>query len=153
MKTKFIKYLEEATKTTEALDHMIYVTFPLIKDKKMMIKILIELKKSTAYCINAILQYEYFFKRIRLTRDPIMNFRIFVQKCSQEYGLTHGETEKIRELFNLIEYHKRSPMEFMRKEKLVIVAEKTKAVGIEEIKEFLKISKKLLQKTKEKLTV
>ena len=53
------------------------MTFPLVKDKKLLLKILLELKKGLAHIINAILQYEYLYKRIRLSQDSKSNFNVF----------------------------------------------------------------------------
>jgi len=149
---KHLQYLEEADKITRTVDHLLYVTFSLIKDKHILIKILTELKRSLAYCINSILQYEYLFRRINLYKDPKMNFKTFLVKCSPKYNLSEEETNKIKELFGIIEQHNKSSMEFTKNEKLVIMTEtQTSTVGIEKLKEFLSINKKLIRNIKENM--
>jgi hypothetical protein len=149
---KFIEYLEEANKITKTADHMLYVTFPLVKDKKILIKILKELKKATAYCINSILQYEYLLRRISLYKDPQMNFRTFLIKCAPLYKLSKQEVQEIQEIFLLIKNHEQSAMEFTRGEKLVIITEnETKTLEIKQIKKFINLNKKLIEKTQNRI--
>lgn len=147
---KFLQNLEEAQKITRAIDHLLYVTYPLIKDKKILLKILEEAKKAIAYCINATLQYEYIYKRIELYKDPKTNIRIFIDKCSKTYGITREEIKNILELFELVERHKQSSMEFIRNDKIIILSENMRQnyITLEKTKEFLTLTKNILQKTK-----
>ena len=71
---KIIKNLEEAQKIIHVADHLIYTTYPLVKDKRLLLKIILEIKKALVKCINAVLQYEYIYKRIKLSSDSQTNF-------------------------------------------------------------------------------
>ena len=66
---RFLEYIQEAEKIIQTVDHMAYITFPLIKDKKLLLKILLETKIAVANCINSILQHEYIYKRITLYKN------------------------------------------------------------------------------------
>ena len=148
---KFTENLVLASKTIQTTDHMIYVTFPLIKDKRLLFKILQEMKNAIALCINAILQYEYLFKRIRLYKDSNLNFKTFVEKCVPRYGITKEEVRDIVELFDFIQRHKESPFEFVRNEKLVVLSSglRTKVMTIEKTKEIMMVAKSVLKKAKD----
>jgi len=147
---KFINNLQETEKIINTVDHMIYVTYPLIKDKKLLIKIILELKNAIANCITIILQYEYLFKRISLYKDSKTNFRTFQERCASRYELTSAETKSIVELFEIVKKHQQSSMEFVKNEKIIILSEnlEQKTITIEKIKEFLELSKKLLKNIK-----
>jgi len=146
---KIIGYLQEAEKINKTIDHIIHVTFPLLRDKKVLIRTITELKKSAAYCINSILQYEYLYRRVQLYRNPKMNLKTFTNKCAQKYGLSPEETEKLKDLFRIVEQHNESAMEFTRNQRLVIITDsQTKTVGIPEIKDFLEINKKMIKNAK-----
>ncbi len=147
---KFLESLIEAEKIIQTADHMIYMTFPLIKDKKLLLKTLSETKIAVTKCINSILQYEYLYKRITLFKESKTNFRIFKEKCAQKYKITDKEINLILELFELAEKHKKSPMEFVRKEKIVILSENSvpETLTFEKSKEFLILAKSILRKTK-----
>lgn len=150
---KFIQYLQEAQKIIRTSDHIIYVSYPLIKDKKILLKILEELKKAVAFCINAILQYDYLFKRIRLSQEPKTNLQIFITKSSERYKITKQEVKGILELFELAETHKNSAMEIFKEDKVVILSENMKKnlVSFEKTKEFLTLAKSILQKTQNQI--
>lgn len=153
MTEKFLQNLQEAQKIIQVIDHMFYVTFPLIKDKKILLKIVTEAKNAITNCINAILQYEYLYKRIDLYKDPKANFRLFIQKCSPRYKITKNETDSILELFEVVEKHRQSTSEFVREDKIIILSEnlKTEIINLERTKEFLNLSKSILKKTLEQL--
>jgi hypothetical protein len=146
---KFLENLQEAQKTIQVIDHMVYVTFPLLKDKKILIKILTETKDALTNCINSILQYEYLYKRIELYKDAKTNFRIFVKQCCPYYKITQEEIDSIIELFEIVEKHKQSTTEFLRNEKVIILSEdlRTETITLEKIKEFFNLLKGVMQKT------
>ena len=150
---KFIESLTDAGKTIKTIDHMVYITYPLVKDKRILIKILVEIQKALTKCINTILQYEYLYKRIRLYNDPKENFRTFREKCAPAYNITEEEVKKILELFNIVQRHHKSTMEFMKKEVLVILSEdmEEKVINFESAKEFVNISKKVLEKVQNRI--
>jgi len=146
---KFLENLQEAQKTLQVIDHLIYITFPLIKDKRILIKIITETKSSITNCINSILQYDYLYKRINLYKDAKANFRIFIRKCCPHYNITQKEMDSIMELFGLVEKHKQSTVEFLRHEKVVILSEnlKTDTITLEKAKEFFNLAKEIMKKT------
>ena len=148
---KFLENLQEAEKTIQTIDHMIYITFPIVKDKKLLLKIILETKTAIAKCINSILQYEYIYKRIRLHKSSKTNFRTFEDKCAPRYNITKEETKLILELFDIVEKHKQSPMEFVKDDKIVILSNNMdqKTVTVEKSKEFLSLAKSVLGKAKE----
>lgn len=146
---KFIESLQEAEKNVRTIDHMLYVTYPLIKDKRILIKVLKESKNSIFLCISAILQYEYINKRITLYEDSKRNFNTFIE-CSKRYSVTSDEIKRILELFDIIERHKESAIEFYKNGKLIILSENMtqRLISLEKTKEFLELSKEILKKSK-----
>lgn len=148
---KFLENLQEAEKIIRTSDHKIYVTFPLIKDKRLLLKILLDAKTAVAKGINSILQYEYLYKRINLYKDAKTNFRTFQEQCAPKYKITKQEIKLILELFDLVEKHKQSPFEFIKNEKIIILSEnlKTKTLSVANLKEFLVLAKNILRKIRE----
>ena len=147
---KFLENLKEADKIISIADHMFYVTFPLIKDKKLLLKILSDTKIAISKCINSILQYEYLYKRIKLCNDPKINFKTFKEKCAKRYDITEQEIKLILELFEVVDEHEKSSMEFMKDKKIVILSKnlQQKIVTIEKAREFLTLTKNILKKLK-----
>jgi len=145
---KFIESLDKAAITLRTADHLLYMTYPLIKEKRLLLKVLDEIYLTVLNIINAILKYEYLYKRIQLYQDARANFQTFRNKCSSKYSITPEQVEKILELFNLTEKHKKSPFEFVRNDKIVIMtnALKTDTVTVEKMKDYILLSKDLLRK-------
>ncbi|MCX6746961.1 MAG: hypothetical protein NTU63_02380 [Candidatus Pacearchaeota archaeon] len=150
---KFLENLQEAEKTIRIVDHIVYVTFPLVKDKKILIKMLLETKKAIANCINSALQYEYLYKRISLSKDPKINFDTFIKKCSLRFGITREETILIVHLFDLVKKHEESTMEFIKNGKIIILSDdlNPEIITLEKTKEFLNLAKQILRKTMKKI--
>ncbi len=150
---KFLESLGNAEKALKAADHMVYVTYPLVKDQRILLKVIEGIKEAVTQCIKAILHYEYLFKRITLYKNPKTNFKTFVEKCAPRYNIKQEEIKTILELFDIAEKHQKSPFEFVKEEKVVILSNgmKPKTLTLEKTKEVLNVSKEILRKTKEKL--
>ncbi len=145
----FIGSLDKAERELQIADHMAYVTFPLIKEKRLLFKILEGIYISLLNTINAILQYEYAYKRIILYKDSRDNFRTFSEKCAFRFSITPNQIRVIRDISLLVEKHKASPFEFIKKDKVVIMSDNlnTDTIDIDKIKQFLIIAKDILRKT------
>lgn len=148
MPEKFLESLNYASKLLQTADHMTYITFPLVKEKRLLLKILNEIHLGLLNTINAILQYEYLYKRIRLYRDAKDNFIEFIEKCAPRYKINEEQIKKIKEIFLLIEKHKKSPFEFVKNDKVVIMSEglHTDTITLEKIKDFLINAKDVYRK-------
>lgn len=150
---KFLENLIEAEKILRTTDHMVYVTFPLIKDKRILLKVIQETKEVITFCITSILQYEYMYKRINLYKDSNENLRTFTEKCAPRYQITREEIKSILELFDFVEKHKQSSFEFIKNGKVFVLSENMKqtTISIERAKEFLILAKEILKKTKREI--
>ena len=153
MPEKFEENLKQAIRSLQIADHMTYVTFPLVKEQRLILKIFDEIYKSIIGCINAILNYEYLYKRISLYRDNNDNMQTFMNKCAKNYTLNNEQIKKIKEILELNKRHKQSAMEFVKKDKIVILSDslKTQVLNIQIIKQYLLIAKELLMKVNERM--
>lgn len=148
MPEKFQENLKEAIKTLQIADHMTYVTFPLINEKRLLLKIFDEVYKSIINCIWAILNYEHIHKKITLYSKESENIEIFINECAKDYGITNEQIKKIRQIIALNQEHRQSAMEFTRHNKIVILSDslRTQTIDIQRIKEYLLLAKELLMK-------
>ena len=145
---KFVEYIDKANKELQIADHLIYITFSLIKDNKILLKALDSIAKSLHNTINAVLQYEYLYKRITLYKDGRSNFQTFSEKCMPHYSIDKAYSKEILEIFNIAEKHKKSPFEFSIRDKIIITTNgmQTEVITIDRIKHFLLIAKDTLKK-------
>ncbi len=148
---KFIENLKNAEKIISSIDHIAYVTFPLVQDKRLLLKILTDTKTAIANCINSILQYDYLYKRINLYKNPKENFRMFIARSAPRYKITEKEINLIKELFDIVEKYRESSFDFVKNNKIIILSEnlKPETVSFEKTKEFLILGKNILRKTQE----
>ena len=116
----------------------------------MLLKALEQIFEANIAVINAILQYDYLWKKIQLTEGGKKNLEIFIHECSKRYNITAQETSEIQEIISLMEMHKKSPIEFQRKEKVVIVSDdlKTSNLDSEKLKKYLNSTKAIIEKAR-----
>jgi hypothetical protein len=150
---KILENLYEAKQRIQKIDHILYITYPLIKDKKLLLKIIVEIKIAITKLITCILQYEYLYKRIRLQKNPRQNLEIFKLKCAPRYEIQIHETKLIQKIIDIVEIHKNSPFEFRKQEKIIILTKDSSPIVIvlKDIKDFLELAKKILKKTTERI--
>jgi len=144
---KFQEHILAANKTFKAADHLTYMTFPLIRDMKLLITIVENIYSSASNCMDAFLEYDRLYKRIGPYSDNFeARFDILKNKSSFRYDVPKDILDMMLELKTLVSSHKKSPMEFIRKDQLVICSSdyKMKTVGIEKIKEYLVKLKSML---------
>ena len=149
---RFILSLEKARQELETADQLAYMTYPLIKENRLLLKILEKLYLSVLNAINAILQYEYMYKRITLYKDAKINLDTF-KRVALRYHLNEEQLKKLMEIISLGEKHKKSPFEFAKNDKIVIMSDNmaTETITIEKIKGFIIESKDFLRKAHQTL--
>ena len=146
---KFRNLVLEANKTLRLADHMLYVTYPLMKDNKLLIHIVKNIDNSLKSSIDAFIRYDLVYKRIRA--DPqsfVEKLHIFSKISSQRYGFKQEDFEFIEEVRELIEKHKKSPIEFVRGNKLIITYSnfKTKILTVDSVKDIISKAKPFIVK-------
>jgi len=148
---KFLENLQESEKELKIVGHMLYVTFPLVRERNILIKSLLKIKKIIMDCLNLILQYEYINGKLVLSNDSVKNFLLFKEKCSEKYSITQEEVKEIELLFDLAKSHRKSPMEFIKDGKVIILSDNMlkKTFNLEDLKRFLGLAKKIMERTKE----
>ncbi len=144
---RYILSLEQAKKHLQTADHLAYITFPLLKENKLLLKVLEELNFALLNAINAILQYEYTYKRISIYQNARDNLETF-KRISVRYSINQLQLSKVMEIISLAEKHKKSPFEFVKNNKIVIMSEgmNTDTITLESIKAYILEVKDLLKK-------
>jgi len=148
MAEDFLLRLDDAQKHLKTADHMIYVTFPIVREKRILIKVLEEIHNSLSILIKTVLQYEYQMKRIKLYNDEKMNFEVFRQRCASRYNIKPEQTEAIKEIIMIAEKHRQSPFEFTRDDRFMIMSDnlRLESINLEKLKSFLAIAKDVTMK-------
>ena len=149
----FQENFDQIEKRLRIAEHFLYLANSVFQDKKILLKILPELKDAITKTLNLILHYEASYKRILLSKDPQKNFEIFRRKCSANYHITLQEINKIQELFRIVQRQKTSTMDFIRGDKVVIFMENQEyeIITTEKTREFIHLAREILKKTKNKI--
>jgi hypothetical protein len=144
----YLESLRKSIRNMKIADHMLYVTYPVIKDKKLLLKALDQIHESIICLINAVLEYDYLFKRIKLYKDSGENLRTFLEKCARRYNISSEECHEITNFLSLVSNYRKSSMEFQRKEKVIIMSDALKITSIdsEKLKKYLSLAKNLIAK-------
>ncbi|MAG50668.1 hypothetical protein CL621_03480 [archaeon] len=145
----FLELLSEANKAFKTADHLTYVTYPLVQETKLLIAIVENLYSALIKSIEAILEYDQLYKRISLLpQDPQLRFEIFKTKSAKRYNIDDIDLDLIEDLREIISYHKKSPLEFVRKDKYVLYLNnlRIKTIDFKKIKEDLEKVNTFLKK-------
>jgi hypothetical protein len=152
---QFLDSLVEAEKLWASADHLVFVTLPVVKDQRLLIRALENLYKAVAVLISTILKFEYLYKRINLSKDTKKNLEVFFSKCVVRYGIEVEEIGVLRRLMVVGKKHKESGFEFSKNGKIVILDDSLGMVELTvgEMKDFIRVSRKLLENTNSNFSV
>ncbi len=143
-----LKLLEKSESSLKIADHMAYIVYPLLKDNKLIKKVLDEVSNSTINLINSILSFEHKIHRLRLTQDKRENIALF-KNVSEQIGLSFEETKNLIESLELSDMHKRSSFECMRSNNILITTESgNELVSLDKLKSHINTLKFRIQKFK-----
>jgi hypothetical protein len=141
--------LKEANTSFRTADHMLYVTYPLIKENRLIISMTENLNNALIKAMEALLYYDRAYKRVEVFPDDFYSkFDVFKRECAIRYGIDRNYIALIQDLRDLINERKKSKMEFIRNDKYVICSDNysVKTITIDKLKEYLNISKIFIRK-------
>jgi hypothetical protein len=98
--------------------------------------------------MSSVLNYERLFKRIPPFQDNFdSKFNMFRAKVTNRYGIENRYIQLINEVKEVIIQHRKSPMEFSRKDKLVICNGdyKMRTITVNNIKEYINNTKDFIE--------
>lgn len=132
--------MSKAKKNIMVADHMLSVTYPLIKDTKLLIAILDNIFLALTNSVGALLHHERLFKRIPPFHETFdSKFNIFRLRCIDKFNIDKAYIPFILDIKDIIVQHNKSPVEFAKGDKFVICSEsyKMKSISLKDIKEYL----------------
>jgi len=145
---RFQEEREKAKRNIKIADHMLSVTFPLVKDPKLLLAILENIFLAYTNSIAAILYYERLFKRIPPFHETFESkLNMFREKCVLRYNLDKSYLLEVQNIKEIILEHKKSPVEFKRKDQFVICSDnyRIKSVSVQDIKKYIDRAKLFIE--------
>ncbi len=129
-------------------DHMLTVTFPLVKDTKLLIAIIENVFLSFTNGITANLLYERYYKKIP-PFNPTFDSIVYMYQtlCQNKFELDKEYITILKEIKNIVHEHKKSPVEFSRNNTYVICSENcsTMIITQKKLKEYISKAKFFIQ--------
>ncbi len=145
---KFQEYRENARKKLKVADHMITMTYPLVRDNRLLIAVMENLFLALTNSMASVLHYERVFKRVPPFHDTFdSKFNMFRAKVVPRYNINTEYITMMDDIKDIIIQHKKSPVEFSRKDVFVIASNSynLKTVSVEQIKKYIAQSKHFLE--------
>ena len=144
---KFNFLVRQARSYFETADHLIYVTYPVVGETKMLFVVVENLYRSATKAIGAILHYERLYKRVMIVPDEWSGRLDLFEKIAPRYRVSSSVVKVVRELWELMQKYQKSPMTFSRGEKFVITGEKfsVKTLDVNLLKKYVLEIRTLLQ--------
>lgn len=144
---EFVEFQEKALKHVRIADHMLTMTYPLVKDPKILVAVLENIQGAILTSMTCVLSYERLFKRIPPYTDSFENkFSLFKTKIVPAYSIPLTRVRFISEVRELIDEHKKATTEFSRKGSYVMADSnyQIKTLDEKKLKKFLAQTKELV---------
>lgn len=139
---------EQARKRIQVADHMLTMTYPLVKDARLLLTIMENIFLALTHSMGAVLHYERLYKRVPPFTDNFENkLSLFKERCMHKYNVDKKYTDTMRNIKDIIIEHKKSPIEFARQDRFIICSDnyRIKAVSLNDIKGFLENAKEFVR--------
>ncbi len=134
-----------ALQKLKVADHMLTMTYPLVEDPKILVSVLENVQQSMDDVIHNKLLKARQEKKIPLYSDTEQGrFSAFMEYLAKNYS--KKTIQHIKEVYETLQEHKKSPVEFRRKKTFVICDEQyqTKTLSEATLKEYIQTVKELV---------
>jgi hypothetical protein len=152
----FQELRDKARQKLKTADYMLVVTYPSIKDPKLLLAVLENLSEGLDFGITAVLEHERLFKTIPPYPDNIQGkIELFKQKLAPRLKMDDKELRLLNEVRELLLDHKQSVVEFRRKDQFVMTDQhysNIKTLDSNKLKQFVARGKVLVEKLYELTT-
>ena len=146
---EFQQRMIEANESLKRADHLASVTYKLINDPKLLWVALENTHKAAISCMNSLLQFDYLYKRIpRIPEAFKEKLRLFKESSGKRYSVSRETIVLLADLQELVEKHKASTMEFVRKDKFVIASQdyRLRTIDSKKVKDYVEKTKIFINK-------
>lgn len=150
---KFQISRKQALERIKAADHMLTQTYPAIKDSRLLLSVLSNVRTGVEHSITAIMHYDRLFKKIPPFHDNFDSKLNHFRNTSAKLHKLEEFVPFMSQVNELFEKHNSSPVEFIKNSSLVICDDKynIKAITAKDLKKFVDDSKRFFVEV-EKIT-
>ncbi|MFC1648048.1 hypothetical protein ACFL1B_01180 [Nanoarchaeota archaeon] len=149
---KFQVHREAAKKKLKVADHLLTITYPMVKDPKLLLSVLDNLYQAMENGMNSVLEYEILFKHISGVPQAFEpRVAMFKKMVCPKHDISDEQVELIKRLKDTISSHKEAAVEFSRQDKFVIASDnyRLRTVSPDSIKKDIAMAKKFMERIEE----
>jgi hypothetical protein len=131
---------DKALQKIRIADHMLFMTYPVVKDPKLLLAIIENIFVSLDSGIGALLHHERLFKKIPAFNDTFPSrLEMFRSRMAPKYSFSRNQINLVTDVKSILSEHKNSPVSFIRKDKFVICSPSysIKTVDINLVKKYI----------------
>ena len=137
-----------AIRNLTVADHILYVTYPVIQDPKLLVGVLNNLFLALMNAMTAVLWHDRLFKLIPPFYDTFESrFNMFRVKSMPQHNIEKRYSDLIQEMKEMTFLHKKSSVEFRRKDSFIICQDdySTISISASQLKEYVKTTKEFVK--------
>ncbi len=149
---QFRQLVKEATTAYLTADHLAYVTYPVVKESKMLAAITEKLYSALQLAVEALLYHDALYKRITdIPEHEADRIMVFSRVTGKRYGFDKGATDLLMALYGLVSKRRQSPLEFARKDHFFIASKnfQLQMLSFEKVKQFMEEGKRFMNRFNE----
>ncbi|MBI1969910.1 hypothetical protein HYS48_04410 [Candidatus Woesearchaeota archaeon] len=144
---------EKALKNIRIADHMLTQTYPLVNDPKLLLSILENVFLSLTNAMAALLHHERMQKKIPPFQENFESkFHMLQSMVASKhrirgYTISPEQLRFIQEIKDAVIAHRKSPMEFVRKDSFIICTDDNygmKMLSVEAMKQYISKAKQFI---------
>ncbi len=148
---KFQELRDNAKKRLQVADHILTMTYPVAKDPRLLLTVVENLFLSLTSSMGSILHYERTFKRVPPFNDTFNSKLSLFQTYAEKNKIDKKYIKLMKILKEIIISHKKSPIEFSRKDQFIICNSDydIQKISITDLKDYVSSSKSFFKKAQE----
>jgi len=144
---KHMQLLQFAKKEIEVADHLLYMTYPMIKETKFLLAITDHIIKAGRSALQALLEYERLYKRIEAyPKNFAMEISIYRQKLESKYGFDPVFYRLLNKLLEIQKFDQNSTVRFRRGDKYILTSANYDITTLDEssVKRYSSVTRKFV---------
>ena len=146
---KFQELREAAKKKIQLADHILTMTYPIVNDGRLLVAVAENIFLALTNTMGSVLYYERLFKRVPPFHDNFSSKFNLSKEYAEKENIDAGYLRLIQNMKEIIVKHKKSPVEFTRKDQFVICngSYKLHTISVSELKDYVAKAKSFLSNT------
>jgi len=145
---KYQELYSQAKKEIEITHHLLFVTFPLLKETKFLTAINSHIIKASKLALTALLEYKKFFKEIDPFPDNFATqINIYRTRLERDLNLDRTYSRLLTQLLELERFEKESPVRFKRKQSYILTREDFSVISLDhdKVKRYANVAMKFIK--------